>query len=255
MLPIFSTTAPPSKPSCARTRTCTCTRWATWTTFFWPYTTWFASQADGQVTALFLLYSGGGLPVVLALARAGADLERLRALLEASLPLLPRRFYSHLTPGLDAVLAAAYRLEPHGRYLKMALTDPSRLGAVDTSAVVGFTPGDAEALRRYLRCGLSRQLVRPAHAGNRLLLWHPARWADRQRGRDPRIFSPHPGGGAGQHHHCAGLPRAGLGKQVTARLCQELRKTVDTIGLNVRADNAPALAVTPVWGLPRWGVR
>jgi predicted GNAT family acetyltransferase len=34
----------------------------------------------------------------------------------------------------------------------------------------------------------------------------------------------------------------GLGTQVTARVCQELRKTTDTIGLNVRADNVPALA-------------
>ncbi len=60
--------------------------------FFWPYTTWYASQVDGKLGAILLLYSGGGLPIVLATAKAGEDLERLRALLEACLPLLPRRF-------------------------------------------------------------------------------------------------------------------------------------------------------------------
>jgi len=34
----------------------------------------------------------------------------------------------------------------------------------------------------------------------------------------------------------------GCGKAVTARICQSLSQTVDEIGLNVKADNRPALA-------------
>lgn len=211
--------------------------------FFWPYTTWFASQSDGQVDALFLLYSGGSLPVALALASPGSGLERLRALLEASLPLLPRRFYCHLTPGLDGALAGAYRLEPHGRYLKMALTNPSGLDAIDTAPVIPFTPSDAEELRRYYDAAYPgnwfdpRMLATGCYYGIR---------------RDGQIASV-----AGVHVHSSRTRAAalgniatapayrgqGLGKQVTARLCQELRKTVDHIGLNVHAGNAPAQAV------------
>jgi ribosomal protein S18 acetylase RimI-like enzyme len=33
----------------------------------------------------------------------------------------------------------------------------------------------------------------------------------------------------------------GLGTAITARVCRELLKTTGTIGLNVRADNAPAI--------------
>lgn len=211
--------------------------------FFWPYTTWYASQAGGQVGALFMLYSGGSLPVVLALAGAGPGLERLRALLEASLPLLPRRFYCHLTPGLDKVLSGEYRLEPHGRYLKMALTDPSCLGAIDTAPVIPFAPSNAEDLRRYYDA---------AYPGN----WFDPRMLEtgcyygiRRDGQiasvaGVHVYSPRTRAAALGNISTAPAYRGqGLGKQVTARLCQELRKTVDHIGLNVYAGNATAQAV------------
>ncbi len=210
--------------------------------FFWPYTTWYASQVDGKVAALFLLYSGGGLPVLLAIARPGAGLDQLSALLEASLPLLPRHFYTHLTPGLDAVLAGAYRLEPHGRFLKMALTSPERVDAVDTAETVRFRPGDAQELRRFYDA---------AYPGN----WFDPRMLEtgcyfgiRRAGQIAsvagiHVYSPRTRAAALGNITTAPEYRGqGLGKQVTARLCQELRKTVDTIGLNVRADNIPALA-------------
>src|SRR5512146_1952453 len=83
--------------------------------FFWPYTTWFAHHSGNQIQTLFMMYSGSNLPVVLAIARPGQDVEHLRELVQGSLPLLPRRFYSHLSPGLAETLMAAYHLEAHGR--------------------------------------------------------------------------------------------------------------------------------------------
>jgi ribosomal protein S18 acetylase RimI-like enzyme len=211
--------------------------------FFWPHTTWYASQAEGQVRSLFLLYSGGGLPVVLALAKEGPEQEQLRALLEASLPLLPRRFYSHLSPGLQETLAGAYRLEPHGRYLKMALTDPSRLAAVDTSAVTPFTPADAEALRCYYDAAYPGNWFDPRmlETGHYYGIWRDGQIASVA---GIHVYSPRTRVAAlGNITTSPAYRGQGLGTQVTARLCQALLKTVDTIGLNVKAGNEPALAV------------
>jgi ribosomal protein S18 acetylase RimI-like enzyme len=210
--------------------------------FFWPYTTWYAHTRAGKVSALFMLYSGGGLPVVLALAGPGAALARLRALLEDSLPLLPRRFYTHLSPGLVDMLSGSYRAEPHGHFLKMGLSAPSHLDLVDTTAAIQLTPADGAELCRFYT---------EAYPGN----WFDPRMLETGCyygiRREEQLVSV-----AGIHvysprYRAAALGNItthpayrgqGLAKQVTARLCQELRKTVDYIGLNVRADNEPALA-------------
>ncbi len=211
--------------------------------FFWPYTTWYASQANGSLDALMLLYSGGGLPILLATANAGEDLERLRVLLEACLPLLPRRFYTHLSPGLEQVLAGPYQLEPHGRYLKMGLSEPIHACEVETANVVPFSTGDAAELMRFYDAAF------------------PGNWFDPRMLETGCYFGIRWGGAiasvAGIHVYSPEYRAAALGNiithpdyrgrglawQVTARLCQELLKTTDFIGLNVRADNTPALAV------------
>jgi ribosomal protein S18 acetylase RimI-like enzyme len=211
--------------------------------FFWPHTSWFANLSEGQISALFMMYSGGGLPVALAIARPGRDLTSLRELVQAILPLLPRRFYSHLSPGLAETLAATYHLEPHGRYLKMGLSNPSRLKEIDTSAVIRFTPADADELCQYYNS---------VYPGN----WFDPRMLETgcyygvRRDRaiasvaGIHVYSPHYRAAAlGNIATHPAYRGQGLGKQVTARLCQELLQTVDHIGLNVRADNVPALAV------------
>ena len=221
--------------------------------FFWPYTTWFASLEAGRVRALFLLYSGGGLPVVLALAQAGPDLAATRALLEASLALLPRRFYCHLSPGLQDVLSGTYRLEPHGRYLKMALTDPARLAGINPCGVTAFTPGDAQALRSYYDEAYPGNWFDPRmlETGHYFGIWRDGQIASVA---GIHVYSPRTRAAAlGNISTSLAYRGQGLAKLVTARLCQELLKTVDTIGLNVRADNDPALAVYTGLGFTRVG--
>jgi GNAT superfamily N-acetyltransferase len=209
--------------------------------FFWPYTTWLACREGQRVEALMLLYSGGGLPVLLALANEG--LAHLRALLQASLPLLPRRFYSHLTPGLvETAAAGGCRLEPHGRYLKMRLGGFDKLVQVDTAATEQFNSGDEAALKQFYAAS------------------YPGNWFDPRMLETGCYYGIRQGGEivsvAGIHvysprYRAAALGNItthpdyrgrGLGKAVTARLCQELCKTVDHIGLNVRADNAAAVS-------------
>lgn len=211
--------------------------------FFWPYTAWFATppNAAGETEALYLLYTGAGLPVLLANAESGR--EALRELIAESQHLLPRRFYSHFSPGIVDQLAGSYQLEHHGHYLKMGLTDPARLAEVDTRAVERLTPDQAAEVKQFYD---------EAYPGN----WFDARmletgcyFAMRQDGRITSV--------AGIHTYSPAYRAAALGnitthpayygrslaRQVTARLCQELCQQIDYIGLNVRADNAPALAL------------
>jgi GNAT superfamily N-acetyltransferase len=76
-----------------------------------------------------LLYHGVRPPIVLALDR-GTKQTALSELLAGVLPLLPRRFYAHLSPGVDGVLTTSFVAEHRGKHLKMALTDLSRLRQV-----------------------------------------------------------------------------------------------------------------------------
>ena len=210
--------------------------------FFWPYTSWIAAQKNGQVTALILLYSGGDPPVVLAMAEP--DAGAVRALLVESLPVLPRRFYAHFSPGVAESLAGQYPLAPHGAYIKMALAHPECLDGIQTEDVSRLSAADLPALER---------LYAEAYPGN----WFDPRMLEtgcyygiRSERRDAiisvagvhvysRQYSVAAVGSITTHPAYRGQ---GLGTRVTARLCQQLRQQVQIIGLNVRADNGPALA-------------
>ena len=60
-----------------------------------------------------MLYHGGGLPTLLAFDRS-APSAALTGLLTALTPLLPRRFYAHLSAGGAPVLAKHFEVEPAG---------------------------------------------------------------------------------------------------------------------------------------------
>lgn len=103
--------------------------------FFWPYTSWYR-----QDDALALVYHGAGLPTLLAFDRQDR-VTALVDLLEGLLPLLPRRFYAHLSAGVDGALAKHFQAEPGGLHLKMALTDVTRL---DLTRPAGEVLGPAD---------------------------------------------------------------------------------------------------------------
>ena len=209
--------------------------------FFWPYTCWFAAFEEDQVASLFLLYAGMELPVVLVEAENQQDRARLTALFVSSLGLLPSRFYSHLSPGIVDVLREQYTLESHGLYLRMKLVDESRLEGLDLSHTEQLAAdGCAEVADFYNQ----------AYPGN----WFDARMLEtgcyygvRRAGRlvsaaGIHVYSPHYGVAA--IGNITTLPEyrgQGLGALVTARVCRELLKTVRVVGLNVRADNIPAI--------------
>jgi len=207
--------------------------------FFWPNTTWHASEKSGRPRELVLVYTGRGLPTVVAISR---DPAAIRKLLRKVVPLLPSSFYAHLSPGVEAAFRRTHRIEPHGPHYKMVLRDASKVWNIDCSAVVRLTAEDRHDLVR---------LYDESYPGN----WF-----------DPRMLQTQPYFGlrmngrlvsvAGVHVYSEPYRVAAIGNivthpahrnrrhgtRVTARLCQSLLEKVDHIGLNVKADNAPALA-------------
>jgi len=201
------------------------------------HTTWFAGE---PVEAVVLLYRGLATPTIVALS--DGDPAALRALLSHAARELPPRFYAHLTPGIETALPPRYRADLLGHHLKMGLTSP--LAETDD-------PSD-----QIFRLG-------PEHAAEAVAFYatsYPTSYfepVNLERGpyvalRDDRGIAAI----AGVHVYSKALRIASLGniatrpdarglghaRRATAALCRVLEPDVDIIGLNVRADNAPAIA-------------
>jgi len=207
--------------------------------FYWPNTTWYGWEKTGVLREIVLVYAGRGLPTVVAISENPAG---VRKLLREIIPLLPQAFYAHLSPGVETALQRTHRLQSYGPHFKMVLRDASRVRGIDCSAVVRLTPGDCDVLAR---------LYDQSYPGN---WFDPRMLATRQYFGlrvDGRLVSV-----AGVHvyserYRVAAVGNVvthpdhrgkGYGTLVTARLCQSLLETVELIGLNVMAGNAPAMA-------------
>lgn len=199
------------------------------------HVTWFAKD---PVDAVVLLYRGLATPTILALA--DGDPAALRALLAAAAGQFPPRFYAHLTPGVESALAEHYQLEPLGHHWKMGLAAP--IAGPPDDAVVRLAPEHAGEAMRFYAESYPASYFEPANL---------------ERGpyvavRDERGIAAI----AGVHVYSPSVRVASLGnvatrpdvrgrghaRRVTAALCRLLQAEVDVIGLNVRADNAPAIA-------------
>ena len=217
--------------------------------FFWPHTVGYGLEDAGSVVDVALLYVATDSPTLLALGEpCSATMPELLRMLQS---LLPARFYSHVNPESIPILSKTHCPSTHGLHYKMALTDRARLCDVDTAQVVPLSVRDlAEAERLYGE----------SYPGN----WFDARMLQTGCYRGIRI------GGrlvsiAGVHVHSPEYKVAalgnitthtdfrgrGLGKTVTAGLCKALLASVEHIGLNVKCDNAAALACYEAIGFER----
>lgn len=199
--------------------------------FFWPYTTWYRHE-----DTVALVYHGAGFATLLAFDR---DPHRLNPLLDGLKVLLPCRFYAHVSAGAEGALDV---VEEGGPHLKMALTEPRLLDAVRPAGEVLGLDDLAEVTGLYRRA-------------------YPENWFDPRMLETEQYVGLRQGGElvavAGVHvwspvFRVAALgnvttePRLrgqGLGKAVVAGLCRRLRESVDVISLNVKADNASAIAL------------
>lgn len=206
--------------------------------FFWPYTTWYGLKSGNQLVAVILFYTAQPLPIILALS---AQIEPMADLLAAALPFLPPRFYAHLSPGLEPVLSPRFALESWGAHYKMALTDPTPLVQVDVSRVIPLSAAHLDEITSLYRAS------------------YPENWFDRRMLETNQYFGLPGQAGllsiAGVHVYSETYRVAALGnitthpayrgrqlgRMVTAKLCRSLAGRIDHIGLNVKADNRPAI--------------
>lgn len=218
--------------------------------FFWPETTWYGLEDRGTLRSVALVYAGGELPVVVALAREGQTwgvtslLERMRAV-------LPRRFYAHLAIGAARALGPGFSLEPHGVHERMLLTDWRPLEATDISRAVPLGPSDARELEEMY-----------ADA-------YPASWFDPRMLETGTYFGVRErdvlASVSGVHVVSRRLRVAALGNVATrpehrgrglariavAATCRSLRGDVDHLGLNVDAVNGDGLRLYRGLGFER----
>jgi RimJ/RimL family protein N-acetyltransferase len=209
--------------------------------FFFPYTQWKGIRENGELKSIYMLYDFPGLPTLLALSPA-AEAGYLERLMEISMDTFPERFYSHLTPGIEQVLEKGYYLEGHGTHLKMALEDEELPERVDTEGVIRFSVEDAGRLKGFYEES------------------YPGNWFDPRMLETGMYFGTIEDGKitctAGVHVYSEDYGIAalgnitthpahrgkGLGTKSTAKLCKELLKKVNFIGLNVKDNNIHAIS-------------
>jgi ribosomal protein S18 acetylase RimI-like enzyme len=224
---------------------------------FWPATTGYGLETGGDVRAVLLLYSAFDPPTLMALADPPFD--DLHELLRAARPLLPATMYAHLSPGCREALEPLARIDSRGPHLKMALVEPA-LDVAGAAQVERMTAADVPALEALYAAG---------YPGS----WFAPRQIDTGHYYGLRVNGELVSA-AGCHVYSAAQKVAALGNivthpahrgrghaaAVTARLCAEVLKTVDHVGLNVKADNATAvrcyerLGFRPVAGYEEVGV-
>ena len=218
--------------------------------YFWPHTTWYALTGNAEIKAIALIYSGLNVPTLLAMAGDDEELSLVEGLLSSIKHLLPRKFYSHLGVGLADTLSGEYCMDSHGKHLKMALTNTSRLDQFDTSDVVALPAANAGELLDFYTASY------PGHGFEPSMLLD-AEMQGLETGQYCGIRGDH---GlicvAGVHVYSREYGVAALGNIAThpayrrkghaamtiAALCKKLLKTVQHIGLNVKAENHAAIA-------------
>jgi GNAT superfamily N-acetyltransferase len=207
--------------------------------YFWPYTTWYALEETDGIRQIALLYTGLTMPTLLAITDDRID--EMREFIASMVKLLPGRFYSHLSEGLSDVLRGYYTVDIHGNHYKMGLTDRSRCDGVDTSGVFALRTSDKDDLDDLYRASY------PGHWFESQMLETGHYYGIREGGRLVSVAGVHVYsntykvaalGNIATHPDRRG---EGLATKATAKLCQELLRTVEHIGLNVKTDNDSAI--------------
>ena len=212
--------------------------------FFWPHTTWYR---HGDSVAL--VYHGAGLPILLALDRP-ERVDAMAELVDGLAFLLPQRFYAHVSVGVEGVLGKHFRLEPGGLHHKMALTEPDRL-AESASVSQVLTDEDLTELTQLYLSGY------PGSAFDPRLLQTGQYVGIKRDGRLVAVAGVHIWSAAqrvatlGNVVTRPDMRGQGLGTAAVAEVCRRLLPTVDLIALNVKADNASAIALYTRLGFKR----
>jgi len=206
--------------------------------FFWPYTTWYGMESSGGIDSVMMLYHGQTPPTLLALS---SDIGPAGQLLSAVMDILPDHFFAHLSPGLEKPFELNFQLLSHGLHYKMALIDHANVFDVDCTEVKQFGEREIDEIR---------ELYESSYPGN----WFDPRMLDTGKyfgiREDGQLVSL-----AGVHVYSKSYQVAALGNITTrpshrnrgyaskaaAKLCQTLLVEKLLVGLNVAAENLPAI--------------
>jgi RimJ/RimL family protein N-acetyltransferase len=216
---------------------------------FWGRGQWFGRRRGAELEAVALLYCGLALPTLLAFAEPESHAaDALKELLCELTPVLPARFYAHLSVGAEGVLEDCCTSVSQGLHYKMTLADRGPVRRCNASAAMALGAGDLPEIRALFERSY------PGHS-----------FEDNMLDAGP-CFGLRADGGlvsfAGVHvyskRYRAAAPgnivtdptwrSRGFAGLVTARLCQALFPDVDHIGLNVKADNQAAIACYEKFG-------
>jgi GNAT superfamily N-acetyltransferase len=208
--------------------------------FDWPHTRWFAWQQDDRLEQVALLYSEPAVPVLIAIAEEPmASMESLLGELRAT---LPGGLYVHVSPQLLDGFRERYSVENSEPHLKLALTREDLL-APSALAVDLLGEADLAELNDLYRAAYPGTWFAPRMLGTHRYV------GVRRNGRLACVAGVHvhsPVWGVAALGNVATLPELrgqGLARGACAALCLLLLEDgIETIALNVRADNAAAIA-------------
>lgn len=207
--------------------------------FFFKYTKWFAYIHDGIIRQIIIIYSGTELPVLIAIA--DDNFQETKTLIREMIPLLPDKFYSHLSSGLENSFDKFFSKYLHGKDYKMILTKDKFIPAESCDEIRRLNKDEYEEIKIFYD------------------LNYPGHWFDERMLETGKYFGyvieNELAGIAGIHVYSAEYRIAALGnivtglkyrgksicRKVTSALCKDLFLTVDYIGLNVNSENTAAI--------------
>jgi ribosomal protein S18 acetylase RimI-like enzyme len=214
--------------------------------FDWPHTCWFGWEHGGRLEQVALLYSEPSVPVLIAIAEEpGASMV---SLLGELLPTLPAVLDVHVSPPLLDVFRNRYEVEAAEPHLKLALARTDLL-ASSAAPVDLLGEDDLLELDEFYRAAYPETWFTP-----RMLA--TGRYVGiRHDGRLACVAGVHvhsPAWRVAALGNVATLPELrgrGLARAACAALCLLLLEDgIETIALNVRADNDAALAAYSLLG-------
>lgn len=205
--------------------------------FFWPKTIWYSLKENDEIKALALLYIGMSTPTLLAIY--DKDFSTFRELVERLKPILPAKFYAHLSPGLVDIFGKNNIIQNFGNNIKMALRKSPL--PINDNNIRTLVADDIPLIEDFYKKS------------------YPDNWFDKRMIETEKYLGYFSNGLlvgiAGIHvyskeYKVAALGNIathpdyrgkGIGFKLTSALCSDLKKTVDHIGLNVKSNNDAAI--------------
>jgi len=206
--------------------------------FFFPYCTWYGLIEENTLSDVVLVYRGPSTPTVLAFSMTSSMPQLIQAIKDK----LPDRFYCHYPKKLERKLASSHTITPFGTHLKMDFHGfDSDLSLTEPQDCIQLTHRDEPQLQKLY------QIAYPGNYFNPHMLATGKYYGVKKDGELLSVAGVHVYsrayriavlGNVTTHPH---MRNRGLAKRCVVTVLKTLEHEVDFIGLNVKADNYPAI--------------